>query len=129
MTLNLKTANQSSCTTLAHDIASPYRRFRKLQKVQQLKRYHPDEQSLKFCTFPVTLSWTKTKQSNLFTRQSTLYHQTKFSCKRISNSDNMSKKSHFHYIILHCDLDLEDSKPIFLNNTLAHGDVSLYQVW
>ena len=56
--------------TLAHDVASPYQVW--LQKAQQLRRCHPDEHSLEFCTFRVTLSWTTTEQSNLFTGQSTL---------------------------------------------------------
>ena len=34
-------------------------------------------------------------------------------------SDNLST---------HCDLDLEDNKPIFLNDTLAHDNASQYQV-
>ena len=29
----------------------------------------------------------------------------------------------------HCDLEFEDSKPIFLRNTMAHDDASSYQVW
>ena len=32
--------------TLAHDVASPYQVW--LQKVQQLRRYRPDERSLEF---------------------------------------------------------------------------------
>ena len=56
--------------TLVHKVASPYQVW--LQKVQHLRRYHPDEHSLEFCTFRVTLSWTTTEQSNLFTGQSTL---------------------------------------------------------
>ena len=28
-----------------------------------------------------------------------------------------------------CDLELEDSKPIFLHDTLAYDGVSLYHVW
>ena len=42
------------------------------------------------------------------------------------------KTSYFDYVILHCDLDLEDSKPIFLKNNQAHiihKDASPYQVW
>ena len=27
------------------------------------------------------------------------------------------------YMSLHCDLELEDSKPIFLHDTLAHDDL------
>ena len=56
--------------TLTNDVASPYQVL--LQNVQQLKRHHPDEHSLEFLTFSVTLTWTITEQSNLFTRQSTL---------------------------------------------------------
>ena len=29
---------------------------------------------------------------------------------------------YFDYIILNCDFDLEDSKHIFLKDTLAHND-------
>ena len=32
-------------------------------------------------------------------------------------------------MILHCDLDFEDTKPIFLHDTLAHDDASPYQIW
>ena len=42
-------------------------------KVQQLRRYRPDEHSPEFWTFPVTLTLTTTKQSNLFTRQFSLW--------------------------------------------------------
>ena len=56
--------------TLAHDVVSPYKVWS--QKVLKLTRYRPDEHSLEFLTFPVTLRWTSTEQSNLFTGQSTL---------------------------------------------------------
>ena len=32
-------------------------------------------------------------------------------------------------MILHFDLDLEDSKPIFLEDSLAHADALLNQIW
>ena len=54
-----------------------------------------------------------------------MYHQTKFSYKRI-NSSNIFK-SHI-LIILNCDLDFGDSESIFLKDNLAHNDVSSYQV-
>ena len=57
-----------------------------------------------------------------------MYHKTKFSCKRISSSDNTFKKSYFDYIILNKDFDFEDSKPIILKDNLAHTDASPYQV-
>ena len=53
--------------TLAHDVASPYQVW--LQKVQHLRRYCPDEHSLEFLTFSVTLTWTTPEQSKHFTRQ------------------------------------------------------------
>ena len=40
--------------TLAHDDASPHEVW--LQKVQQLRSYHPDEYLLELWTFPVTLT-------------------------------------------------------------------------
>ena len=39
------------------------------------------------------------------------------------------RKLYFDYMIFHCDLELEDSKPTFLHNTLAHDDASPYHVW
>ena len=54
--------------TLAQVDASPYQVW--LQKVQQLRRYGPDEHLLEFLPFPVILTLTTTEQSNLFTRQS-----------------------------------------------------------
>ena len=78
--------------TLAHNAASSYQVW--LQKIQQLRRYPPDEYSLEFWTFSVTLTRTTTEQSNLFTRQSTLWWCTsnQVSCKRMSSSDNISKR-------------------------------------
>ena len=55
---------------LAHDDAPPYQVW--LQKVQQLKRYCSYEHSLEFWIFPVSLTSTKTDQSNLFPRKSSL---------------------------------------------------------
>ena len=35
----------------------------------------------------------------------------------------------FKDLSLHCDLDLQDSNPIFLHDTPGHGDAPSYQVW
>ena len=35
----------------------------------------------------------------------------------------------FDYMSPHCNPELEDSKPIFLHDTLAHDDASLQKVW
>ena len=98
---------------------------------QQLRRYCPDEHSLECWTSSVTLTFT-TRAIQSFHKTIHLMmmcHQTKFSCKRISSSDNILKKAYFDYIILNCAFDLDDSKPIFLKDNLAHNDASPYQVW
>ena len=38
-------------------------------------------------------------------------------------------KSYFDYINPCCDLDIEDSEPIFLHNTLPHDNTPPYQIW
>ena len=38
------------------------------------------------------------------------------------------KSYFFYYMILHCDLDLEDRKPVLLEDNLTHNDVSPYVV-
>ena len=83
---------------LAHDVASPYQVW--LQKVQHQRRYHSDEHSLEFLNFSVTLTLTTTEQSNFFHKTfhfMLVCHQTKFTCKRVSNSDNISKS---HILII-----------------------------
>ena len=76
--------------SFAHDDTSSYQVW--LQKVQQLRRYGLDENSMTFLTFAVTLS---TKQwSNLFTRQLSLRWcviKPKFSCKRVSSSEDKAE--------------------------------------
>ena len=57
------------------------------------------------------------------------YHPIKFGRKKISSSVDMVEKVVFDYMSPHCDPELEDSKPIFLHDTLAHDDASPYQVW
>ena len=114
---------------LAHDDASQYQVWS--QKVKQLRRYHPDEHSAEFWTIPVTLTLTTTEQSNLFTWQSSLWWCaiTPSLFQKDQQFRRYVRKSYFDYVILHCDLDLEDSKPIFLKDNLAHNDALPYQVW
>ena len=54
-----------------------------------------------------------------------MYHPLKFDCKKIGSSVDMVETVTFDYISPHYDLDFEDSKPIFVHNTLAHDGASL----
>ena len=58
-----------------------------------------------------------------------MYQSIKLGFKKISSSIDMVETVIFSLMSLHCDLDLEDNKPIFLQSTLAHDDASPYQVW
>ena len=58
-----------------------------------------------------------------------MYNPLKFGCKKISSSADMVETVMFDYMSPQCDLDLEDSKPIFLHDTLAHDVASPYLVW
>ena len=58
-----------------------------------------------------------------------MYHPIKSGCKKISSSVNMVETVIFDHVSPHGDLELEDSKPIFLPDSLAHDDASPYQVW
>ena len=72
--------------TLAHDDASLYQVW--LQKVQQLKRYRPDEHSLEFSTFSVTLTVIQCVHKTI--QLMMMCHQTEVSCKKISSSEDIS---------------------------------------
>ena len=58
-----------------------------------------------------------------------MYHPIKFGCKKISSTVDMVRTVISDYLSPHCDLDHEDSEPIFLQDTLAHDEASSYQVW
>ena len=49
-----------------------------------------------------------------------MYHPINLGCKKISSSADMVETVKLDYLSLHCDPELEDSKPIFLHDTLAH---------
>ena len=57
-----------------------------------------------------------------------MYHPIKFGCKKISSSVDMVETVIFDHISPNCGLDLENSKPIFSHDTLAHDAASPYQV-
>ena len=60
-----------------------------------------------------------------------MYHQIKFgykNLKKISSSADMVDTVISDQMSPHSDPELEDSKPIFLHDTLAHDVASPYQV-
>ena len=56
-----------------------------------------------------------------------MYHPNKFGCKQISSSANMVEIVIFDQMSPHCDPELEDSKPVFLQDTFAYDAASPYQ--
>ena len=100
MTLNLKAANQSSHTTLwpmmlPHHTKFGDSRFSSWGNTLQMNIHWNSE--------PFQWSWSGPQQSNpIFSQDSPvhlmmMYQQTKFSCKRISSSDNILKS---HILII-----------------------------
>ena len=57
-----------------------------------------------------------------------MYHPIKFGCKKVSSLPDMVETAISDQMSPYCDLDLQDSKPVFLKNNLAHNDASPYQV-
>ena len=57
-----------------------------------------------------------------------MYHPIKYGCKKISSSADMVETVVFDKMSPHCDPELEDSKPIFFHDTLAHDVTSPYKV-
>ena len=68
MTLNLKTANKFSHMTRWPKMTHHHTKF----GYKGFRSYHPDEHSLEFLTFPVTLTVTITDQSNFFDKTTQL---------------------------------------------------------
>ena len=58
-----------------------------------------------------------------------MYYPTKCGCKKISSSVNIAETIILDYMSPHYDPQLEDSKPIFLHDTLALDYASSYQLW
>ena len=58
-----------------------------------------------------------------------MYKPIKFGFRKISSSADMVETVISDQTSPHCDPELEDSKPIFLHDTLAHDVASPYQVW
>ena len=54
---------------------------------------------------------------------------SKFGCEKINSSADMVETVTFDQMSLHTDPEPEDSKSIFLHDTLAHDNASTYQIW
>ena len=57
-----------------------------------------------------------------------MHHNTKFGTKMFLSLEDIIW-TNTDILTLYCDLDLKNSKPSFLHDTLAHNDASQYQVW
>ena len=58
-----------------------------------------------------------------------MHKPIKFGCKKIKSLADMIETVIFDQMSPHSDPELEDSKLIFLHDTLAHDVASPYQVW
>ena len=58
-----------------------------------------------------------------------MYHPIKCGWWNINSSADIVVTVIFDQMSPHCDPELEDSKPIFLHDTLAHDVTALYQAW
>ena len=75
-------------------------------RLKILRRYHPAQHSIKFAS-PL---WPWPLQCNL---SWLICHKTKFGCKRISSSEDIRIKTVMFWSYEPCDLELQDSNPIF----------------
>ena len=57
-----------------------------------------------------------------------MHHNTKLGNKMFGGLEDIIW-TNINILTFHCDIDLEGSKPIFLEDNLAHDDASPYQVW
>ena len=67
----------------------------------------------------------------IFTQNTPAYDNvaSKFGSKKISSSAHMMETVIFDQLSPHGDPELEDRKPVFLHDILAHDVASPYQVW
>ena len=129
VTLTLKTVNQSFCMTLSGQwwcitIPSLVTNSSAFEKIPS-----PDEHSSTFLISAVTLTLNTTTQSYLFKRQSNFLPSNQLSLQKDQHFRRHTESNNLTIQSLNCDLDLEDSKPVFSQDTPAHDDASLYQVW
>ena len=58
-----------------------------------------------------------------------LYYQTKSGSKLTSSLEDTVEQSYFDYIRPHCDLDTEDSEPVFLHDIPTPDNTPPHQIW
>ena len=107
-----------------------YHQTKFMQKDQQFRRY--TRKSYFDRNDPSLWSWPWNQQSDFLHNALQLmmmYYLIKFSCQNIRSSTDMVETVTFDRMSPHCDSKLEDSKPIFLHDTLAHDVASPNQVW
>ena len=83
--------------------------------------------TIKWSFEPSMWPWLWPKQSNVYTRHSSLWScssQVHIGCKRISSSVHTVQSVIPDCMSPHCYLNRKDRKPIFSHNTLAHDDES-----
>ena len=56
-------------------------------------------------------------------------HHIRFGCKNTNSSVDMVETVIFDYMNPHCNIGLENIKPIFSHDTLAYANASSYYVW
>ena len=109
--------------TLAHDDASPYQVW--LQKIQQLGKYII-QMNIHWNSEPFL--WPSPPQNNpIFSQDNPAYDDVPSNQVYLQKSQHLRRylrKLYFDFMFLHCDLELEDSTPIFLHDTLAHDVAS-----
>ena len=133
VTMNLKTANQSSFTTLCpmmmpHHSKFGYRRFSSWGDIVQMNIHW------NFLNFFFYLDLDHNRAIQSFHKTIHLvmmYHQTKFSCKRISSSEDISEYHVFKIWSFTVTLTLKTANQSFWKTiwliVMHHG--SPHQVW
>ena len=128
MTLILNTTMQLFHKILWFVIMYYQTKFGK-QMEQQFRRYSRNCHILIIWALAMTLTLKIANQSFCMTLRLMMMHQnTVFGNKMFGGLEDIIWRI-TNILTLHCDLDFECSNPFFSQNTLAHDNVSLNQVW
>ena len=100
-----------------------------LQRNQHFRRYSRNSHILIISELAVTLTLKTVNQFFCVTLWlMIMHHNTKFGNKMFLSLEDIIL-TNTDILSLCCDLDLENNKPIFLHDTLAHDAASPYQIW